>query len=38
MRAILKEYNYIPIVEPSIRMIGHAFDEGRKRNLFIRDA
>jgi alpha-glucosidase (family GH31 glycosyl hydrolase) len=38
MRAILKEYNYIPIVEPSIRMKGYAYDEGSKRNVFIRDA
>lgn len=38
MRAIIKEHQYIPIVEPSIRRLGYAFDEGTKRNVYIKGA
>lgn len=38
MRAILKEYRYIPIVEPSIRTKGYAYEQGVNRNIFIKDA
>ena len=39
MAKIISEYHYIPIVEPSIRNgQGYAFEEGTKRNVFIKDA
>lgn len=39
LRSILKEYQYIPILEIGIRnKKGYAYEEGLKRNVFIKDA
>lgn len=39
MAKITDKYHYIPIVEPSIRLgQGYAYEEGKKRDVFIKDA
>ena len=39
MNKILENYHYIPIVQPSIRLgQGYAYEEGKKRDVFIKDA
>lgn len=39
MKNITDHYKYIPIIEPSIRYgKGYAYEEGKKRNVFIQSA
>lgn len=39
MKGITDKYHYVPIIEPSIRNHqGYAYEEGKKRNVFIQSA
>ena len=39
MKKITDEYKYVPIIEPSIRSRqGYAYEEGKKRNVYIQSA
>lgn len=38
MAAITKDYHYIPIIDAGIKATGAAYDEGIKRNVFVKNA
>ncbi len=38
LRDILKNHQYIPIIEPNVQKSGYPYEEGIKRKIFIRGA
>ena len=37
MKKITDKYHYIPIIDAGIKNSGYAYEEGLKRNVFVRD-
>lgn len=38
MSNILYKYHYIPVINPGIGTFSQAYEEGKKRGVFIKDA